>query len=178
MAVQSRDQSLAPALAAAVLALLLAARLASHFPLPLPLCGFRVLTHIPCPGCGATRCLVALSHGHFRQALAFNPLVAVGCLAVFVWLGVWAWERCRGRPLVPAARRLRDPRRLGLLLLVALLGNWAYLIFALPHLPSSLAAASAAPPPSVSGLEPDRPPEVASGLAALNGADGHPTMTP
>jgi ABC-type multidrug transport system fused ATPase/permease subunit len=45
------------------------------------LCPFRQLTGLPCPGCGMTRALNTLIHGHWELALSLHPLspiVAVG----------------------------------------------------------------------------------------------------
>lgn len=44
------------------------------------LCLWRHLFHLhACPGCGSTRALAALFHGHFAQALAFNRnVIATG----------------------------------------------------------------------------------------------------
>jgi hypothetical protein len=36
-------------------------------------CGFKLLTSIPCPGCGMTHALLALAGGNVTQAVAFNP---------------------------------------------------------------------------------------------------------
>ena len=41
-----------------------------------PRCAFRDLTGLLCPGCGGTRALAALLHGHFREAMRWNALVA------------------------------------------------------------------------------------------------------
>ncbi len=40
----------------------------------IPLCFFKYLTHLDCPGCGLARSFISLSHGHFLQALQFNIL--------------------------------------------------------------------------------------------------------
>ncbi|HEX2271570.1 MAG TPA: DUF2752 domain-containing protein [Pyrinomonadaceae bacterium] len=37
-------------------------------------CLFRFLTGFTCPGCGATRALHQLLHGHFETAFMLNPL--------------------------------------------------------------------------------------------------------
>ena len=63
----------APALAAA------AARLG------LVLCPFRLVTHLPCPGCGMTRALLALCHGDLRTALAAHPLSPFLAIALGLW---------------------------------------------------------------------------------------------
>ena len=39
-----------------------------------PLCPFRVLTGFTCPGCGITRALHHILHGHFISAFMLNPL--------------------------------------------------------------------------------------------------------
>ena len=43
-----------------------------------PLCPFRALTGFTCPGCGATRALFQLLHGHFLAAFELNPLFLIG----------------------------------------------------------------------------------------------------
>ena len=51
------------------------------------LCLFRGLTGQPCPGCGMTRALCALSHGELWRALRFNPLSPLVYLFFLVsWL--------------------------------------------------------------------------------------------
>lgn len=41
---------------------------------PVILCLFRRMTHLPCPFCGTTRTLAALSRGELISAFLFNPL--------------------------------------------------------------------------------------------------------
>lgn len=42
--------------------------------IPLPeLCTFRRFTGLGCPGCGMTRCFIALAHGDVRAAWSYNP---------------------------------------------------------------------------------------------------------
>ena len=40
-----------------------------------PRCIFRTLTGFTCPGCGTTRALHELTHGHFVAAFMLNPLL-------------------------------------------------------------------------------------------------------
>ena len=42
-----------------------------------PICIFRFLTGLQCPGCGTTRALHQILHGHFLTALTLNPLVFI-----------------------------------------------------------------------------------------------------
>jgi len=42
-----------------------------------PQCPIYEFLHLQCPGCGATRAVAALLHGHFAEALHFNPLATL-----------------------------------------------------------------------------------------------------
>jgi hypothetical protein len=42
-----------------------------------PQCPLHQLLNLQCPGCGATRALTALLHGHIAAAIHFNPLATV-----------------------------------------------------------------------------------------------------
>jgi hypothetical protein len=42
-----------------------------------PPCLFRSLTGLSCPGCGSTRALHQLLHGHFADAFMLNPLFVI-----------------------------------------------------------------------------------------------------
>ena len=42
-----------------------------------PPCLFRQLTGLQCPGCGSTRALHQLLHGHFVAAFTLNPLFVI-----------------------------------------------------------------------------------------------------
>ena len=50
-----------------------------------PWCPVHALTGLWCPGCGATRAVVAFLHGHLAQALALNPLVTLLLPIVMVY---------------------------------------------------------------------------------------------
>ena len=49
------------------------------------LCPIRLATGFPCPACGTTRAIGALSEGRFRDSLAFNPLGFIVIGSLFVW---------------------------------------------------------------------------------------------
>ena len=52
-----------------------------------PGCAFHQTTGLWCAGCGATRALYQLVHGHFVTAFRFNPLLILS-LPFLLWLGV------------------------------------------------------------------------------------------
>ena len=39
----------------------------------LELCWFKTLFHYPCPACGLTHSFLAIGHGHWEDAWAYNP---------------------------------------------------------------------------------------------------------
>lgn len=46
------------------------------------ICPFRLLSGLPCPGCGLTRSWVYLMHGHWSDAVAANPFGILSLLSV------------------------------------------------------------------------------------------------
>ena len=50
-----------------------------------PRCPIHDFTGLLCPGCGATRAVAALLHGHLLQALDLNALVVVLLPATVLW---------------------------------------------------------------------------------------------
>lgn len=88
------------------------------------LCTFRRLTGYPCPGCGSTRMVLALLHGHFAQAATLNPLAFVLLLAGIVLLLVRAIFQYKVDWITsPRARRVWTWA-----LVISIAANWAYVI--------------------------------------------------
>lgn len=57
-----------------------------------PLCIFRNLTGLPCPGCGITRSVVCCAHGHWSDALRYHPLgpaVLIALVSLVAWRVCW-----------------------------------------------------------------------------------------
>ena len=50
---------------------------AAHVP-----CGFARMFHLPCPGCGSTRAMLALAHGDLHGLVHYNPLAPLMTLLV------------------------------------------------------------------------------------------------
>ena len=94
----------------------------------LPLCTFKILTGLPCPTCGLTRAVIALSRGDLGRALFMNPLAAVACLAGLAYLvyaaAVIAFRLPRLRPRVTTL----DARILRVTAVALLALNWTWLI--------------------------------------------------
>lgn len=72
--------------------------------------------------------MIALAHGHFLQALHFNPGVILGVIAAFGWL-IHGWIRFqRGDDLLPAEQHNRRVKTVALSVLSILTVNWIYLL--------------------------------------------------
>ena len=126
-----------PLLFVLCLAVLTAVRAAQRWHLPLPRCGLRTLTGIPCPTCGGTRSLMALSTLELGCAFQFNPLVALAGLGLCGWVALWLLDLCfhrdwAGRSFEWLRLALR-PRLWPWPLAAAALINWVYLLLYLPR---------------------------------------------
>ncbi len=75
-----------------------------------PRCQLHTLTGLHCPGCGTTRSLHALVHGHIAQALAYNALafIVIPIVGFALVRSLWTWYRAlptpngiRGNPVWP-----------------------------------------------------------------------------
>lgn len=62
------------------------------------LCAFRLVTGIPCPGCGMTRAWASLALGDWASAWTYHPLALpfVGLVVVYALLA-WAPEAWQAR---------------------------------------------------------------------------------
>jgi len=75
----------------------------------LPGCAFKRVTGVACATCGLTRSILALSQGHWREALHWYPALALLAAAAPV-AGLWDLNRAwRGDPYpaLPASRGAR-----------------------------------------------------------------------
>jgi len=106
---------------------LMAAWFMPHFAY-LPSCTFKGLTGIPCPTCGATRCLVHLSHGGVVAAIALNPLVAVSFIAAILHLLYSLVMLAADAPRVQVTLTEHEKNTVRGAVLGLVLINWTYLI--------------------------------------------------
>ena len=96
-----------------------------------PVCFFYKTTGLLCPGCGASRAMHQLLHGHLATAFRFNP-VLIFSLPILGWLGTrYVWQKARNEPASLGLRPLWLWLILTAVLLVSVLRN-------LPGVPFSL----------------------------------------
>lgn len=94
--------------------------------LPLPRCAFHAVTGCPCPTCGATRCVLALLHGHASEALKWNPLVFAG-LAGLALLNLYGAGALMARlPRIRLSLTGVEARILRMACVIVVAANWAY----------------------------------------------------
>ena len=123
----------APAWAFGGLLLLLGlARLSVQWNLPLPLCGLKRLTGIPCPLCGGGRCIQASASFAFLDALRWNPLVFLAGAATTLWFSLWVADRLFYPRRLTTLRAWLNVAALKSLLIGAIVSNWIYLCLTLP----------------------------------------------
>ena len=107
---------------------LVAARLVPGVVSLLPPCPFMELTGRPCPTCGVTRAILALSHGMLREAVTFNPLF-VGAGLALGFLALWyVAADAVGLRFLRVSLSSRDRRLVTALIAAGVVANWVYLL--------------------------------------------------
>ena len=82
------------------------------------MCPFKLLTGVPCPGCGMTRAYLHLFEGDIQGAFYFHPLFWLIPLLVLL---VIFWKK-------PMVQRINQNRYFWLGLMIAVLGVYGYRI--------------------------------------------------
>ncbi len=121
-----------PLLLAGLIALVWAASLIVKWQLPLPGCGMRKVTGLPCPLCGTTRAFLAWSHFDIVGAFQFNPMVFLGCLGIYAWFTLWLIDQFFDKELISRFRLSTETVPLIACLFLTTFLNWIYLCFTLP----------------------------------------------
>jgi Protein of unknown function (DUF2752) len=96
-------------------------------PLSLLACPLRAATGIACPSCGATHAFHFVMHGDLGDALAANPLAALGALLLAAHCVLTALRLCglRFTPSLPRpSPKISRLLRAGVVL--AVLANWLF----------------------------------------------------
>lgn len=94
--------------------------------LPAPRCAFHAITGCPCPTCGATRCVMALLHGHVAQAIGWNPLAFIGLVLLAV-LNIYSGVALAARlPRFRFSIGASEGRILRVAFVILVTANWAY----------------------------------------------------
>jgi drug/metabolite transporter (DMT)-like permease len=60
-----------------------------------PRCPVYSMTHLLCPGCGATRALYWLLHGEVREALHYNAMFTAATPFLMAWAAVCCYQALR-----------------------------------------------------------------------------------
>lgn len=58
-----------------------------------PRCPIYLYLHLQCPGCGTTRALAALLHGHLHEALRLNALTTALLPVALLYIGSSLWRQ-------------------------------------------------------------------------------------
>jgi hypothetical protein len=105
-----------PWASAVALAILIAAVVMPPQGLGLPLCQFHTVTHLPCMGCGLTRCFIRLGHLQFSEALFYHPVGALAFPLVLFAAGLLLVGRPRRERIADWIGGLGSlPARIGIL---------------------------------------------------------------
>lgn len=86
-----------------------------------PSCPFRMLTGLQCPGCGSTRALHQLLHGHPLAAFELNPLLVIAVPFFVLALLLLTQQAIFGSSSIS---KLAVPRKLGWVALFVIVGFW------------------------------------------------------
>ena len=97
----------------------------------LTICGFKILTGLPCPGCGLTRSVINLSHLHFALSFRLHPLgMAVYLMSIFLILYGCIPEKTRIAVDEMLLRNRKLLNTIGIIAVFLLAGIWIFRLIA------------------------------------------------
>lgn len=94
-----------------------------------PLCPFKLLTGLPCPGCGGLRAANALIHGEVSLALYTNPLSCLLVLFFAMFPLLYLCDKLCGTTLINKILFRPYSKTTTLFIFVLILCNWAWNIY-------------------------------------------------
>lgn len=95
----------------------------------MPVCIFHEITGFPCPTCGGTRSVIALSRLDLVSSLTYNPLVFLFALGLIIFSLLFLAGEITGRSLkIKLTERGKRIIRYSAMALIAI--NWIFLIMA------------------------------------------------
>ncbi len=116
-------------LAVAVTGLVALAMTSTHvLEIQLPLCPFKTITGLPCPTCGVTRAVMAMTRLDLAAALAFNPLAVAGAILGGIYLLYAAIVLAARLPRLRPRLTARDFTSARVVVIAVLSANWLYLV--------------------------------------------------
>ena len=80
---------------------------------PFPTCPVRLVAHVPCPGCGATRAVLAALRGDWATSLHLHPLALPMLALVVPSAALVVRSTLLGRTAEPLPRPLRHAWAVG-----------------------------------------------------------------
>lgn len=91
-------------------------------------CLFHTFTGLYCPGCGGTRAVSALLHGHVLQSFYYHPLVPYAAFAVPAFLLYVIYLKKRNRSCSPVVWKTLLFFGLGILIVNFIVKNYLLLV--------------------------------------------------
>ncbi len=91
----------------------------------IPLCLFKAVTNLGCPGCGLLRSFVSISHGEFLKAVSYNLLGPVAYVLLFLY---WMknLSELLGKRLFPTFFIMKKESLSSKILFFLFMGQWSY----------------------------------------------------
>jgi len=98
------------------------------YPLPIS-CPFKLITGLPCPGCGGMRATLLLLHGDIIDALYMNPLSCIVVVFLALLPFLMLWDIVKERKVVDKLLHEQWPMRIWVPIFALICANWIWNIY-------------------------------------------------